>query len=772
MEIMFCQLLGIISLIGWALCTEMSEVLDKPANYIKLGQTPLLSFTPDLGSEILNQICQTRQAKLVTYVSVPFSSKLKLLSDGKPFIQEIMIHDTSILFYRKQAGFDVSTLILSGLPTLKRVRLLIGPLLRDIPDAELSFMVDLHQMNMSHTFSVYVMVAKNQMLKITVDKNMSKQKVEKLTFPGISDPKRVFVYKRAVYVLEYSRVTRLLPNKYHFSKAKVQVVNLKREYTDFALVNETFVFMRGFTTLVYSNCFDPESKDAYSPSLRVHHGQFKYAGFNHYVLQASKKEGSGIRFFYFIRSNGSKNNLKTIHLQILPKKTPGLGSIKRLIQFKHAMYYIYKRSITIQYLNSTADVILTHNKFPGTVYGIIGHYNRLEESLHPLIGIKLNTKNEIRLKKLYVNCLHSELICKQPYGLQQGEKKTYFARALTRKNDLHLQLNFIGAKPHYTLIIPAKPIHSNNLTVVVPKPTPPLEGHNNKNATFPSLLKNLTDSSIEQKKEKIQSSTSTSHPSTHTPLTTHTSTHTPLTTHTSTHTPLTTHTLAHTPLTTHTSTHTPLTTHTLAHTPLTTHTSTHTPLTTHTSTHTPLTTHTSTHTPLTTHTSTHTPLTTHTSTLRHSHDVSLHANNDTSATQPHKDGKTATDDTGVKAIKHWLHYAILICLVLTMGVLCLVRMMLKRQIRGMLNAEDIIEGSAPTGNDTPTVENELTETMESKDESETPQRKMNKPADNELSYQYDSSMNNTINEYDYRHDRPADDSELDNEEPPMPDMTL
>ena len=689
---MFCQLLGIISLIGWALCTEMSEVLDKPANYIKLGQTPLLSFTPDLGSEILSQICQTRQAKLVTYVSVPFSSKLKLPSHGKPFIQEIMIHDTSILFYRKQAGFDVSTLILSGLPTLKRVRLLIGPLLRDIPDAELSFMVDLDQMNMSHTFSLYVMVAKNQMIKITVDKNMSKQKVEKLTFPGISDPKRVFVFKRAVYVLEYNRVTRLLPNKYHFSKAKMQVVNLKREYTDFALVNETFVFMRGFTTLVYSNSFDPESKNAYSPSLRVHHGQFKYAGFNHYVLQASKKEGSGIRFFYFIRSNGSKNNLKTIYLQILPKKTPGLGSIKRLIQFKHAMYYIYKRSITIQYLNSTADVILTHNKYPGTVYGIIGHYNRLEESLHPLIGIKLNTKNEIRLRKLYVNCLHSELICKQPYGLQQGEKKTYFARALTRKNDLHLQLNFIGAKPYHTLIIPAKPIHSNNFTVVVPKPTPPLEGHNNKNATFPSLLKNLTDSSIEQKKKKIQTSTSTSYPSTHTPLTTHKSTDT--------------------------------------------------------------------------------PLSTHKSTLRHSHDVALHPNNDTSATQPHDDGKTATDDTGAKAIKHWLHYAILICLVLTMGVLCLVRMMLKRQIRGMLNAEDIIEGSAPTGNDTPPVENELTETMESKDESETPQRKMSRPADNELSNQYDSSMNNTINEYDYRHDRPADDSELDNEEPPMPDMTL
>ena len=85
-----------------------------------------------------------------------------------------MIHDTSILFYRKQTGFDISTLILSGLPTLKRTRLLIGPLLRDILDAELSFMVDLHQMNMSHTFSLYVMVAKNQMLKITVDKNMSK----------------------------------------------------------------------------------------------------------------------------------------------------------------------------------------------------------------------------------------------------------------------------------------------------------------------------------------------------------------------------------------------------------------------------------------------------------------------------------------------------------------------------------------------------------------------------------------------------------------------
>ena len=83
-------------------------------------------------------------------------------------------------------------------------------------------------------------------------------------------------------------MTRLLPNKYHFSKAKVQVVNLKREYTDFDLINETFVFLRGFTTLVYSNSFDPESKDAYSPSLRVHHGQFKYAGFNHYVLQASK----------------------------------------------------------------------------------------------------------------------------------------------------------------------------------------------------------------------------------------------------------------------------------------------------------------------------------------------------------------------------------------------------------------------------------------------------------------------------------------------------
>ena len=86
MEIMFCQLLGIISLIGWAICTEMSEKLDKSANYIKLGQTPLLSFTPDLGSIILSQICQTRQAKLVTYVSVPFSYNTNLPSHGKPYI--------------------------------------------------------------------------------------------------------------------------------------------------------------------------------------------------------------------------------------------------------------------------------------------------------------------------------------------------------------------------------------------------------------------------------------------------------------------------------------------------------------------------------------------------------------------------------------------------------------------------------------------------------------------------------------------------------------
>ena len=199
--------------------------------------------------------------------------------------------------------------------------------------------------------------------------------------------------------------------------------------------------------------------------------------------------------------------------------------MKSLIQFKHAMYYIYKRSITIQYLNSTPTFILIHNKFPGTVYEIIGHYNRLEESLHPLIGIKLNTKNEIGLRKLYVNCLHSELICNQTYGLEQGEKKTYFARSLNRKDNLHIQLNFIGAKPYHALIIPAKPIHSNNFTVVVPKLNPPLEDHNNKNATFPSLLNSfLTDSRIEQKNKTIQCSTSKSHPSTHNSLKTHTTT--------------------------------------------------------------------------------------------------------------------------------------------------------------------------------------------------------------------------------------------------------
>jgi len=728
----FCQLLSFLSLIGWAMFSEMSEILDKPANYIKLGQTPLLSFTPDSGSEVLKDICQTKQAKLATYVSVPYRSKLPLPAHGKPFIQIINIHDTSILFFRKQSGFDVSTLILSRLPMMKRKRLYIHKLLRAVPDDALNFMVDLHKMKMSHTFPIYVMIATNEMLKITVDKEMKKKKLEKLILPDIKDPKRVIVYKSAIYVLEYNKVTKILPDRKSFSKAKVQKVDLKREYSDMAIVNGTFVFMRGFTTLVFSNSFNPESKSAYSPSLRVHHGRFKFAGFDHFVLYASVKEGSEMRYFYFIRPQGrNQTDLKSIQVQMLQKRAPGHGPIVRLLHFKHAMYFIYKKAVSIQYLNSTADMIVVHKTFPGTMHGIVGHYNRLEESLHPLVGIKLHVKNKLRLRKLYLNCLHSELICKQPPNLNPGEKKTLYARILTRKNDLHMRLDFIGTKPYNSTLIPAEPIHINgSLHNTSKQPKPPLKDQNNQNATYPTLVHNATDSALHPSKNTTKTPSTKPTPK---PATSHT------TTKPTNNKPAN-------------SSQTGSHNHTAHHDPFSNpHNG-------------------SSGTRLSSGHGNHTVKNT-----RHGVNTSNHTGGHKTVTSKPDDD----DDKDIRSIKHWIHYAILICLILVMVVLCLVRMALKRQIRGMENAEDIMRGSVPNGDPADSRGNELSEVFRTEESQEVPnetqqkQSKEPKLADNELSYQVEQSVSNAMNESSiYRQEKPADDSELDNEEPPMPDMTL
>ena len=109
------------------------------------------------------------------------------------------------------------------------------------------------------------------------------------------------VFKGAIYILEYNKVMRIESLNGNFSKPKVQEIILKREYSDMAIANSTFLFVRGFSTLISSPTFNPEDPNAIELKSGFSHGAFKYAGFDHYVLRLTETESSDHEYYYFYR---------------------------------------------------------------------------------------------------------------------------------------------------------------------------------------------------------------------------------------------------------------------------------------------------------------------------------------------------------------------------------------------------------------------------------------------------------------------------------------
>ena len=84
------------------------------------------------------------------------------------------------------------------------------------------------------------------------------------------------------------------------------------------------------------------------------------------------------------------------------------------------MYYIFDKSVMIEYFNTKLPPVVMDKSIPGKVYGIVGNHNRTIDSVHPLSALKVGLKPRLRFRKLYINALHSELVCKKIDGLSVG----------------------------------------------------------------------------------------------------------------------------------------------------------------------------------------------------------------------------------------------------------------------------------------------------------------------------------------------------------------
>lgn len=665
---MFCLLALVAFTMAGSLkaANTMTEVLDKKEQHIKLGQTPVLSFEPDPDSKLLASVCHTKQAILTDYVKVPYRSTLPLPADGFPFAQTVMLHDASILLYRRQPGKDVTAMMLGGLPNFKPHRLDLNKVLADVPDHQLNFMVDLIQMQLPKQLHLYFMIDTKTLGRVQLNKKMENEKFEKLKLPLAHTAKRILIFNGTIYALQYNKVVEVMPDPKDFNKGKVKVHRLKREYTDMSIVNGSFVFIRGFSTLVFSHSCNPEAPGSFIYPETFHHAVFSHVGFDHFMLKASSKEQSRREFWYFTRPNGANSSdLRSLKLKKAKRDHFGEGKT-RLIQFKHALYHIHKKTLSVEYLNYDADIIKLGMKLPGRILGVVGHYDRLEESLHPLLGIKHHLHRRLKLKKVYLNCLHSQLVCKSLPNLLPDQTQTLTARVLTRKNDLHLQLIFKG--------LPSTLPLTNQSMIIAPNL--PLEISNNsvkQKETIDQEYKKTTSPSkgIDPEKHKEQ---------------------------------------------------TKIQDQGLIKS----------------------------------------------NEMNQTHEMTeikvkaIHTKNQNQTTT-HQSSEN-------KEERHWIHIALMICLLLVLVVLCLVKSSVKRQIRGLETAHDILTSSAPARSDQMTEmssPSHIQEELVSK--QEITNNGQNKPPEPSHEPHNESSLNHTEQDSTIR---PAEESTLENEDLPMPDMTL
>lgn len=426
------------------LCFERTLDIDKPVEFFKLGPSAVLAFEPAVGSESLNQFCSIRQSKLTTYITIPFYYSHKLAMEGEPFVQVINMHNLSFILYREDQNSDVKAQIASTVPDEKAKPLTITHLTKDIINSKLLFYIDMANMHQKSDMPLYFMSSPDTIQKVVLNEQAEAINVGSLKLPQRVIARRFLVYHGSIYILEFNKVIRVQPEANDFSKYKIDHFNLSREYSDMAIANQTFLFVRGYSSLISSPTFNPEDTGAIEIRTGFHHGKFYYAGFDHYVLSLTTNESSDREFYYIYREKGSiSTDPKSVKIGKLSGNATG-PHFRRMVQFEEAMYFIFGKSIQVEYFNSNMPPVVMDKAIPGRVYGVVGNHNRTIDSVHPLTGIHLTVKRRIRFRKLYINALHSELVCKKMPNLGIGQTKQLRARILTRKNGMDIKLNFKG----------------------------------------------------------------------------------------------------------------------------------------------------------------------------------------------------------------------------------------------------------------------------------------------------------------------------------------
>ena len=418
-----------------------SVTVEKPIEYIKLGPSPVLSMTPSKGDEGLLKYCNVRQSKLTTYVKMPYRHLLPMANYETPYHQVVNMKDFSFIIYREAQGKEVHTMMLSKLLGAKLQSLDLRRLTQDIPNSGLNFYTDLSHQTLGDEFHIYLRPNNFEIYRITLNKDMSLHRIRRLALDRKVNALRVFVNNGNIYFLEFNKLTKISPSNSDFSKYSKEEITLKREYSDMALIGNVFIFIRGFSKMILSGSFNPEGSKAVVRPETYHHAKFHYSGFNKFIFSASDQESGPTQYYYFEAPAGSKE-IDQLKLKLLNGKIPSKGLL-RLVHFKESIYYIYKKQIRVQYLNSPSIVEMDKPVY-GEVYGVVGTETTNIDGVGIIQGFRVGIKSKIRLRKLYVNSMQSELVCKAIPELKLNESKVFHTKVTTRKNELNLQITFKG----------------------------------------------------------------------------------------------------------------------------------------------------------------------------------------------------------------------------------------------------------------------------------------------------------------------------------------
>ena len=399
---------------------------------------------------------------------------MPLSQENEPYVQVFNLKDFSFLLYREEQGQPLLSLVTSKLAFKKASVVGLQEYTKDIPDSKLKFMIDLSVMSYRKQISLYLAISTNTIIKVDFTKRIKTSKISVLTLPREFTPKRILVFLGAIYILEFNKVTKVTPDPQNFSKFVLEEKMLQREFTDMAVVQDTFVFIRGYSSLVLSSTWTPEDPHSFSHPDLFHHGRFLYAGFDNFILSRTQDESGDAQYFYFTKDphqSASPNHMSI--RQLRSSGTVGGRRFTKLIQFQEAVFYLYKKNIEVEYFDSETEPVAINKNIFGRFFGMIGDYNRTIDSVHPLTGFKLRLIRKLRFRKLYLNALHSELVCQKMPELKVGEHRILKATVRTRKNRLEFSLNFtavspLSKTPHLVNKLPSLP-HGSDKTA--PGPT-------------------------------------------------------------------------------------------------------------------------------------------------------------------------------------------------------------------------------------------------------------------------------------------------------------